>query len=388
MLTSKLKSIPYGNVVDDFDFNIKQYYFDDFQKIEWDKIKIYRPSNLLEFLEIKTYDIAFDLLTSLRTYNLNIVTVESLTAGMISKMLVDIPTFGPFIYGGFIVHDSDAKRMFVKVNTPDVYTHETAKQMAEGALDNSRAMVALAVTGKAGPFIKSDMSTALGVVHIGVSIRSTNNRKYTNVFQYNAGDETIFKDNWPFKNYDVIERSKDEFENNKGACPTNFMGNCSTLDASSRARDIIRLLTVLRACEFATKVLKDYDNQFTITTTGKMPSKWDDKEDYLRRNFGTIPAKEYDGLFKNCGEPSGVIETYLKDKPTTKYDPTNLSYNPRSLEKDCPPLIREYGDSPGYNLKNPEGTESVRKINQDGILQKIKGGGIKYRRYKLVKRNN
>ena len=38
------------------------------------------------------------------------------------------------LYGGFIVYDTDAKRKWIKVDTPSVYSDEMPKQMAEGAL--------------------------------------------------------------------------------------------------------------------------------------------------------------------------------------------------------------------------------------------------------------
>ena len=118
----------------------------------------------------ESWKAATNLLLELRKRNLNIVTAESLTAGLIVSRLVDIPTFGQNIYGGFVVYDTDAKRKMLNVDTPSVYSDETATQMAIGALLNSRAMVALAVTGNAGPVSHGQLG-ALGVVDIGCAVR-------------------------------------------------------------------------------------------------------------------------------------------------------------------------------------------------------------------------
>ncbi|NEO66926.1 MAG: CinA family protein, partial [Moorea sp. SIO4G2] len=58
------------------------------------------------------------------------------------------------------------------VKKGDVYTETTARQMAAGALKNSRAMVSIAVTGHAGPVDKDELED-LGVVNAAVSIRTT-----------------------------------------------------------------------------------------------------------------------------------------------------------------------------------------------------------------------
>lgn len=75
------------------------------------------------------------------------------------------------LYGGFVVYDTDAKRMWAGVRTRGVYTEQTAYQMAYGSLLNSRAMVSIAVTGHAMPFF--DDRDELGIVDIGVAVRTT-----------------------------------------------------------------------------------------------------------------------------------------------------------------------------------------------------------------------
>lgn len=127
---------------------------------------------MTDFPRYAALEWAFKLKMLLQTKKANIVTAESLTAGMILKTLVDVPMQGATLYGGFGVYDTDAKRLWLGVTTEGVYGEKTARQMAEGALKNSRAVVSLAVTGDAMPFPES--RHRLGEVYIGVSIRSRN----------------------------------------------------------------------------------------------------------------------------------------------------------------------------------------------------------------------
>jgi nicotinamide mononucleotide (NMN) deamidase PncC len=82
---------------------------------------------------------------------LQVATAESLTAGLIFATLGDIPMAGAHKYGSFSVYDTDAKRMFLGVHAPDVYTHRCATEMALGVLRNSNATLAIAVSGNAMP---------------------------------------------------------------------------------------------------------------------------------------------------------------------------------------------------------------------------------------------
>lgn len=109
----------------------------------------------------------YKLLKNIQGSDKKIVTAESLTGGLMFSSLVDLPFAGWHKYGCFGVYDTDAKRKFLNVTVDDVYTHECAKQMAEGALKNSNANLAIAVTGHAMPMPGDEKE--LGKVHIGVA---------------------------------------------------------------------------------------------------------------------------------------------------------------------------------------------------------------------------
>lgn len=127
---------------------------------------------LSEVARVESLEAAAALKKILLNNNLNVVTAESLTAGMIAKTLVDIPGGGATVYGGYVVYDTDAKRQFIQVATKGVYSILTAQQMAAGALERSRAMVGLAVSGDAMPFPQHKDN--LGKVYIGVALRLEN----------------------------------------------------------------------------------------------------------------------------------------------------------------------------------------------------------------------
>ena len=136
---------------------------------------------LIHQLEEKVAESGYNLLKKINElYNdgagptLQIVTSESLTAGLIMSSLVNIPIAGWAKYGCFGVYDTDAKRVFNSVKVDDVYTHTCAKEMAIGLLKNSNATLAISVTGNAMPYF-SDLEK-LGEVFIGVAGYNAENK--------------------------------------------------------------------------------------------------------------------------------------------------------------------------------------------------------------------
>lgn len=88
--------------------------------------------------------------------NIVIATAESCTAGLISGAITDIAGSSAVLDRGFVTYSNDAKKemLGVRAATLECYgavSEEVAKEMSEGALSNSNATVAIAVTGIAGP---------------------------------------------------------------------------------------------------------------------------------------------------------------------------------------------------------------------------------------------
>ncbi len=92
----------------------------------------------------------------LRRAGLTIVTAESCTGGLLAKCLTDIAGSSDYFDRGWVTYSSDAKRSELGVPASTLARHGAVSEavalaMAAGALRRSKARVAIAVTGIAGP---------------------------------------------------------------------------------------------------------------------------------------------------------------------------------------------------------------------------------------------
>ncbi len=97
-----------------------------------------------------------NLVKQLSEKQLLLVTAESCTGGLVAKQVTDLPGSSSIFDCGFVTYSNSSKQnlLAVKNETLDNYgavSEQTAKQMAEGALKNSQANLALSITGIAGP---------------------------------------------------------------------------------------------------------------------------------------------------------------------------------------------------------------------------------------------
>lgn len=101
-------------------------------------------------------------------------TAESCTGGLIIANLTDIPGSSAMVDCGFVTYSNEAKMAMIGVAGETLAAHgavsrETALEMAAGALARSRAGIALAVTGIAGPDGGS-AEKPVGLVWFGVAV--------------------------------------------------------------------------------------------------------------------------------------------------------------------------------------------------------------------------
>jgi nicotinamide-nucleotide amidase len=87
---------------------------------------------------------------------LRLVTAESCTGGWLAKAITDLAGSSTWFERGFVTYSNEAKieLLCVRQKTLDMHgavSEETAREMAAGALANSRADIAVAITGVAGP---------------------------------------------------------------------------------------------------------------------------------------------------------------------------------------------------------------------------------------------
>jgi len=96
------------------------------------------------------------LLDLCRAAGLRVATAESCTGGLVAAALTEIAGSSDVVECGLVTYSNEAKRKLLGVPAATLARHgavsrETAVAMAKGALKNSRADLAVAITGIAGP---------------------------------------------------------------------------------------------------------------------------------------------------------------------------------------------------------------------------------------------
>jgi nicotinamide-nucleotide amidase len=104
------------------------------------------------------------LLTKCHERDIKLSTAESCTGGMLASLLTDIPGIAHSFERGFVTYTDESKHEMLGVpkellEEKGAVSAEVAVAMAEGALERSRANMALAVTGFA------DTGDEPGLVH-------------------------------------------------------------------------------------------------------------------------------------------------------------------------------------------------------------------------------
>ena len=99
---------------------------------------------------------AAQLLEEFRAKGMMLATAESCTGGLIAAALTEIAGSSDVVERGFVTYSNAAKTELLGVPAALIAAHgavsePVAAAMAEGALARSRAAVAVAVTGVAGP---------------------------------------------------------------------------------------------------------------------------------------------------------------------------------------------------------------------------------------------
>lgn len=134
---------------------------------------------------LKTH--VLDAANKLKTSGLKIVTAESCTGGGLCYWLTSVPGSSDWVDRGFITYSNQSKTdmLGVPASTIDTYgavSKETAIAMAEGALRNSEAGIAISITGIAGPDGGS-ADKPVGTVWIGYAGRELTSGAELHTFQ-------------------------------------------------------------------------------------------------------------------------------------------------------------------------------------------------------------
>lgn len=106
---------------------------------------------------------------------LRVATAESCTGGLVAGLLTSVPGSSAVVERGFVTYSNEAKAEAIGVPAgliaaQGAVSEPVARAMAEGALAHSRADVAVAITGIAGPGGGSDLKP-VGLVHFGLAAK-------------------------------------------------------------------------------------------------------------------------------------------------------------------------------------------------------------------------
>ena len=123
----------------------------------------------------------------LKSKKLKLATAESCTDGLISKRITDVSGSSEVFEGGVVCYSNRFKENVLGVSPETLkkygaVSRETAREMVKGVLSLTKADIAVAVTGIAGPS-SDDTNKPVGLVYIAVSDgKSTIVKKLLNNF--------------------------------------------------------------------------------------------------------------------------------------------------------------------------------------------------------------
>ena len=112
--------------------------------------------SISELNEPSLHGLVADLAEYLEKKHWQLATAESCTGGLISAACTELAGASVWFDRGFVSYSNEAKTELLGVDASLIEQHgavseEVARAMVQGALGQSRAQVAVAVTGVAGP---------------------------------------------------------------------------------------------------------------------------------------------------------------------------------------------------------------------------------------------
>jgi len=110
--------------------------------------------NATEFEEL--YRLAEQVGAALKARGWMLASAESCTGGWVGEVVTAVPGSSHWYDRGFITYTNEAKQEMLGVSSETLaqygaVSEQTVREMATGALKHSRAQVALAISGIAGP---------------------------------------------------------------------------------------------------------------------------------------------------------------------------------------------------------------------------------------------
>lgn len=139
-------------------------------------------------------DLVKTLSDVLKTKKLKLATAESCTGGLISMLITDLAGSSDVFDRGFVIYSNQSKIDMLEVSPLTLDRHgavseQTAIEMAKGAIKQSQADIAIAVTGIAGPS-GGTPDKPVGLVYIGFARKNGESFAIKNLFH---GDRTAIR---------------------------------------------------------------------------------------------------------------------------------------------------------------------------------------------------
>lgn len=141
------------------------------------------------------------VLDLLRARDRTLAVAESMTGGMITARLTDVPGASEVLRGGVVSYATEVKQHVLDVPTGPVVSAEAAEAMATGVARLLEADVALSITGVAGPAEQDDQPP--GTVYVGWLVDGIVHSRRLSLF----GDRRRIRAYGTISALDVLRRS-------------------------------------------------------------------------------------------------------------------------------------------------------------------------------------
>ena len=107
-------------------------------------------------MDDELYRLAEEVGNALKQHGMMLVTAESCTGGWVAEAVTAVPGSSSWFDRGFITYTNQAKQEMLGVTAATLaafgaVSEQTVREMVAGALSHSRAQVAVAISGIAGP---------------------------------------------------------------------------------------------------------------------------------------------------------------------------------------------------------------------------------------------
>ncbi len=117
-------------------------------------------------------DRAASVLRKASEYKVSVATAESCTGGALAALLTDVEGLSHVFERGYVVYNDKAKQECLGldaalIKSQGAVSEAVAMAMARGALEKSKARIAVAITGNAGPAGPDDEE---GLVYIAAAL--------------------------------------------------------------------------------------------------------------------------------------------------------------------------------------------------------------------------